>query len=185
MNNRVFSNARVCRRVLPILILTCVSAIANSAVDSQAIVSLGSGSSVPGGTTSVNITMMPKGGAQPAALEWTMNYPASDIASIDVVAGASAIAAGKKVSCSAISGRTICVLFGPNKNVLGPGIAATATIHIASGVAHSTAAIQVAGVVAADPNGVVIPSSGSNGAITITHPASAMVPAPPSTQPHQ
>src|SRR4051794_9360199 len=58
---------------------------------SSAAGSAGTTVSLPLSVTSTN--------AQPAALQWTLSYAASNVASIDVSAGPAAVAAGKSVSC--------------------------------------------------------------------------------------
>lgn len=185
MNENLFPIRKLFKKQLLILVPLSLAGLTNSALAQQATISLSSGSTAPPGTLSINITLEPSGGAQPAALEWTLNYPASAIASVDVAAGASATAAGKSVTCAAAHGSTKCVLFGTNKNILNPGIAATATFHIASGALDSLAPIQVAGVVAADANRTVIPSSASSGVITIIQPALPRVAALPAVHSSQ
>ena len=153
--------------------------MANLAVAQQANISLNSGTAIPGGSISIDLTLTGIGGSQPAALEWTMNYPASDIESVDVTAGANAAAAGKSVTCAVTRGTTKCVVYGANKNVLSLGIAATATFHIASGAPDSQVPIQIVKVAAADANGALIHFSATNGAIMIAQPPSptkAMLP---------
>ncbi len=126
----------------------------------QATLTLDSATTSPGGSVNLNVSLATTGGAQPAGLQWTMNYPVSDIGTVSVVAGASANAAGKTVTCANNNGSTICVLFGVNTNTVSDGVVATATFGINSGTLDTLAPIQVTGVVVTDMNGNVIPSSG-------------------------
>src|SRR5450432_2875323 len=116
MKKRFFSGHSV-----PIVLL----GMASHAFAQQATVSLDSGN-----RASVDISLTTSGGVQPAGLQWTMNYPISDIATVNVVAGASAGAAGKTVTCNSSSGRTICIVFGMNRAILSDGIVATANFGI-------------------------------------------------------
>ncbi len=151
-------------------ILIALGVIATSAFAQQTTISLGSGSTSPGGSAAINLLLTASGGAQPAGIQWTMSYSPADIGSVNVAAGASATAAGKSVACAASSGNTICVLYGMNPGVLSNGVAATATFNIASGSVDSLAAIQISGVVITDANGIQIPSSGTSGSINIVQP---------------
>ena len=151
-------------------VLIAFGVITNPAFAQQTTISLGSVSSSPGGSAAINLSLTTSGGVQPAGLQWTMNYPAADISSVSVVAGASATAAGKSVTCSSSSGSTMCILFGVNTNVLGSGVAATATFNVSAGAPDPVASIQLTGVMASDANGTVIPSSGAGGTITILQP---------------
>src|SRR6266850_7396117 len=72
---------------------------ASQAMAQQATVSLSSGSGAPGGAVSLSVSLTSSGGAQPSSLQWTMNYPASDVTGVNVTAATSAIAANKSVSC--------------------------------------------------------------------------------------
>src|SRR5689334_11751630 len=103
-----------------------LAAAASPLVAQQATVSLGSGSGAPGSIVSLTVSLAASGGTQPGSLQWTMSYPASDITSVTVTAGTSAIAANKSVSCSSKAGSTICVAWGVNANVISNGTLATA-----------------------------------------------------------
>lgn len=154
-----------------VCILIALGVIATSAFAQQTTISLGSGTTSPGGSAGIDLLLTASGGAQPAGIQWTMNYSPADIASVNVAAGAGAAAAGKSVACATSSGSTTCVLYGMNPGVLSNGVAATATFNVASGSVDSVAAIQIAGVVTTDANGIPIPSSGTSGSINILQPA--------------
>src|SRR6058998_361094 len=87
------------KRILSLMPWILLGTVASPAVAQQATVSLGSGSAVPGGTVSLGVSLTTSGGAQPATLQWTMSYLASDVTSVNVAPGTSAIAANKSVSC--------------------------------------------------------------------------------------
>lgn len=151
-------------------ILFVVGFTALPAFAQQATLRLDSATTSPGGSVNLNMSLTTTGGAQPAGLQWTMNYPVSDIGTVSVLAGANANAASKTVTCAYNSGSTICVLFGVNSNIVSDGVLATATFGINSGTLDTLAPIQVTGVVVTDMNGNVIPSSATSGAIGISQP---------------
>lgn len=69
----------------------------------------------------VQLTARP--GAEPAALEWTLYGDAGK--SLQMEAGEQAIAAKKKITCAAHpKGRTTCLVWGPNRNLIHNGIVA-------------------------------------------------------------
>src|SRR5580658_4681167 len=105
--------------------------------------SIGSGSATPGGTAVLNISIASTGGAQPAAVQWTLGYSATDISSITVTTGAAATAAGKSVTCSSVSGGMTCLVFGLNTTVIADGVVAQATVQVAAGTTDATTSLQL------------------------------------------
>src|SRR6266849_4232427 len=77
----------------------------------QVALSLSSGSTTPGSSVALSVSMTSSGGALPTSLQWTMSYP-TGVTGVSVVAGSSAIAAGKSVSCSGTP--VTCIVFGLN-----------------------------------------------------------------------
>src|SRR5579863_7893675 len=149
------------------LAILVVLMLAGPAVAQQATVSLGSGSGVAGGSVNLGVYLSTSGGAQPAAVQWTMTYPPSAVATVSVAPGASATAADKTLACSSTSGTMQCLFWGLNSNVIGDGNLAVATFTIAPGTLSGAVPIQLTGVAATMP-GVSIPASGAGGAISIT-----------------
>jgi len=147
-----------------------VLAVSGTVSAQQVALAVGSGSAAPGASITVPITLTTSGSAQPAALQWTMGYSASDISGVTVTAGASATAASKSVTCfSASSTTTNCVAYGVNENILTGGTLASATFTIASGSLDTSTAIQLSGLMATDAMGDLnaISASGTAGTITI------------------
>ena len=143
--------------------------IASSPSQAQQVnVSLGSGSSVPGSTVELDLSLTTSGGAQPAVIQWTMNYSSADIASVSVAAGPTATAAGKSILCSSKPGSTTCVVFGVNQNIISDGVAATATFNVASGALDASAPVQITGAAASAPDASVIATAGTGGTISIS-----------------
>ena len=146
-------------RELKLLIVLGLAAVfvQYPAMAQQSTLSLSSGSSVPGGSATLSLSLAISGGEQPASVQWTMTYPPSDISGVTVAAGAGDSGASKTVSCSSSSGSTICVTYGMNANVIGAGVLATATFTISAGALDPSAAIQLTGVVVSSPAGISVP----------------------------
>jgi uncharacterized protein (TIGR03437 family) len=143
--------------------------ITSSPAEAQQVsLSLGSGSSVPGSSVSLDLSLTTSASAQPAVFQWTMNYPAADIASVSIIDGPTATAASKSILCSSTPGVTVCVAYGVNQNVISDGVAATVTFNIASGALDTSAAVQVTGVAASAPDASEIATSGTGGTISIS-----------------
>jgi uncharacterized protein (TIGR03437 family) len=148
--------------------LILLSATSAPAQAQQLTVSLSSGSSVPGGTVGLDLSLTTSGGAQPAVVQWTMSYSAADVTSVSVIAGPTATAASKSVVCSSAPGSTVCVVYGVNQNIISDGVAATVTLNIASGALDTSAPVQVTGVSASAQDASGISASGTGGTISIS-----------------
>lgn len=155
---------------LKLLLTFSVIWTASSVSAQQVTLSMASGATAPGGTVSLDISLATSGGAQPAGLQWTLSYPVSDVSGVNIVAGASANAAGKTLTCNSASGSTICVLYALNTTTITDGVVATATFTVPSSSLDSSAPIPMTAVVATDLNGYQIASSGSGATITIAQP---------------
>src|SRR6185312_5202118 len=90
--NRYFGN-KLRTILLAACVLSCIGAVSASA--QQVGLALNSGSGSRGGRVTLNVSLSDSGGAQPASLEWSMKYSATDITGITVSAGPAASAAEK------------------------------------------------------------------------------------------
>src|SRR5689334_23904807 len=97
-----------------LLILMGTGLVTNPLAAQQVSLSVGSGSTTPGSSVTLSVSTNSTGGAQSAALQWTMSYSASDISGVSVVADSATTTAGKTLSCSNTTGATTCVVFGMN-----------------------------------------------------------------------
>jgi len=148
-----------------------VAASSTSAAGSV-VLSLASGSGSAGGSVVLNLNQTSSGGALPAALQWSFSY-SSDITGVTVTAGSSASNAQKTVTCVA----NTCLIEAVNANIIADGTVAVATFQLAAKPSSSTIPILVSGVAVSSAAGVLIPSSGTGGAITVTASAPPSVPA--------
>ncbi len=133
----------------------------------NASIAIGSGTGIPGSGVSVPMTLTTSGGVKPSSLQWTMAY-SSDISNVVVAAAANATNAGKSVTCSSTSGKTTCVVYGMNSNLLSDGLFASVTLTVASGTVSPSTTILVNGAVSDDLSGGAIPAIGTAGIISIT-----------------
>ena len=124
------------------------------------------------GFVSLNLSLTSAPGAEPAGIQWTLNYPASDVVGFVATAGPSATAADKTVVCSG----NLCLLYGPQQaNPIQNGVVAVLTFQLASS-ASSQVAFQVSDALAASPQGNPMPVSTSSALISV-------VPQPPAFPP--
>jgi hypothetical protein len=149
--------------------VTCVllAVAATHAAAQSVVVSIGSGSAAPGASITVPVMTTASGGAQPAAVRWTIGYPSADLSIVNITAGASVTAASKSIACSSTAGSTTCVAYGINSNIIGNGALANVTFMVASGSLHTSAAVSLSGPAAASGPGSSIPGTGVGGTITI------------------
>lgn len=123
---------------------------------------LGSASGNPGSSVSVPITITGSGGAQTAGLQWSFSYPGG-VTGVTVVAGSSALTAGKLVSCSFNN----CIVYGFNNATITDGVVATATFQISPGATGGPISVQLTNLIASDPAGLSLPVTGTAGSIAV------------------
>src|SRR5690349_13503940 len=69
----------------------------------QSSLSLSSLTAAAGSTVGLNLSLSSTSGSAPSGLQWTLAYPAASVSHISVAAGTSANAAGKTISCAAVT----------------------------------------------------------------------------------
>lgn len=128
-----------------------------SSCSGQSILSLSSVAGEPGGQVTLNISLNTAYPGKSAALQWTLNSPASEVASFNTVAGPAAASAQKSLYCAAQT----CLLAGINSLPLGNGVVATVTLNL-SPTATGNLVVQLS-------NPVEALLDGSGGSITTTN----------------
>src|SRR5690242_7934425 len=95
-----------------VLLLSSALLLNSFASAQTASLTLASGSALPGGSVSVNLSVA--GGAAASGLQWTLSYPSTDVTSLTAAAGPVLTAAGKTLNC--VSGTTTltCLATGMN-----------------------------------------------------------------------
>src|ERR1043165_8009745 len=108
-----------CRTAVIISLLTLAVTACFAQSDTLA---LSSGTAAANGTVSLNLVLTSIAGGQPAALQWTFSYPAANLLSLAAVAGSSATAAGKSVTCLA---------YGTTASLMANGTVAVVSVTVA------------------------------------------------------
>lgn len=85
-----------------------------------------------------------------------------------VVAGPTAIAAGKSVSFNTVGGTSQFIVFGLNQNVIASGVVAIAKFSVASSANQGFATVSIVSPVASDLNGNGLPISNVSGIVKVT-----------------
>ncbi len=117
----------------------------------------------PGGTASLSLSLTSPAGSEPAGLQWTLVYSPTDIVALSALAGTSATAAGKSLSCAGSPGSYTCLLTGLNANIVQNGVVAVVTATISPsttatyiGIANALGATQSASAEAITATGGTI-----------------------------
>ena len=134
------------------------------------VLALSSGSTSPGGTVSLNLSLTSPSGYQPAGLQWTLTYPPSNITNITAADGTAATAANKAIFCAGGAGSYTCLLTGLNPDIVQNGVVAVLTMTMSANATNST--IGVANVVSTSTTGLSIPATATGGTITTGGPLS-------------
>ena len=123
--------------------------------------SLAANPSSPTGTVALNV-ILSGASAPPSAVQWSVSYPASSVASVTAVTGAGG--GGKTVTCS--NGN--CILYGFDAQTVQNGVLAVVTFQLASGASVAPSAFQLANGLAASSAGDPVALGVSNTSISVT-----------------
>ena len=131
---------------------------------------LSSGVATPGGTVSLNLSLSSPSGSEPAGIEWTFAYSASDIVAISASPGAAATAAGASLSCAGSSGSYLCFLTGVSSsgldaNLIQNGVVAVLAVTLSPASPGTT--ISVANALSSSAKGNAIQTTATGGTITV------------------
>jgi hypothetical protein len=140
------------------LLLFLLSAAAMAQNGPQTTVTLtGPASSKPGMTVVLSLSLSGVTVPGPAGLQWAVQFP-PDPWKATVTPGVAAVAGSKDILvCD--SSNSQCVLVGMNVNTLGNGSVAQYTLNVPATAAGGKVTIGLSGVMAAGPDGVVIPTA--------------------------
>jgi uncharacterized protein (TIGR03437 family) len=134
-----------------------------------ATLSLGSGSGAPNSVVPLNLTL--GGGALPAGVQFSLNYPAAALSVESSVIGSAA--SSKSINCSPdlnTAGKTNCLIVGINADAIPNGQIATISFRVAAATAATSANITMSGVSATSPAATNVNATGSGNTITINQP---------------
>jgi hypothetical protein len=95
----------------------------------------------PDGIATMHLSLQSSSGEPPAAVQWTLQDPASSVSSITVDQGPMLTSAGKAAICAGDPSAYKCLAAGRNTKSIPNGVIATVTAVLAPGA--TTAAIQI------------------------------------------
>src|SRR5574338_175734 len=155
---------------------------AGMSVGQTASISLASGSTTPGASIALPLSLSTSAGGAPSALQWTLSYSTTDFAAVNLSLGASAGSAGKTLDCANVAaGKLACALYGLNKTTMLTGTMATATLTVAGSTSSVSSNIQISGPVASSADGGTIGATASGATVTIAQPKVNSLSCSPST----
>jgi len=121
-----------------------------------------SASGAPGGQVTLNLTLNTAYPGTSQGLEWTLNSPSPEIASVTTTAGPAAVAAQKSLYCA----NQTCLLAGLNSSPLSDGVVATVTLTL-SAAATGNLVVQVSNPVEALLDGTGGSITSANGIVSM------------------
>src|SRR5215469_2324403 len=109
----------------------------------------------PGSTVVLSVSFV-AGAIATAGLQWTISYPAYQIARISATNGPASAAAGKSISCASTADSLTCLVTGANSSGIGSGIVANVQVTLAASAGAMP--INISNPVGVDATGAAIPS---------------------------
>ncbi len=135
------------RPSLYLVAVACLSiGLASTCAAQSDSLSLSQSQNPTAGFVSLNVILTASPGAQPAAIQWTLNYPASTVVGLVAAVGPAASTAGKMVTCAS----NLCLLYGLDSRAIQNGVVAVLTFQLA-GSPSSQIAFQLEDALAASP----------------------------------
>lgn len=123
---------------------------------------------------SIPADLSPGSGEEVSALQFDVDFSATNLILDRVLVGTAAQAAGKGVEFSSIGNSKVRVLlYGTNQSIVGQGRIAQLIFRLASTAVAGVNPLTINGIVVCDTVAAVIASDGTNGAITIEAPETA------------
>ncbi len=117
----------------------------------------------------LNLVLTSPAGSEPAAIQFTLTYPANIVNIVSVSPGPTAFAAGKTVACAPASGAYTCVIYGgANATIISNGVVAVVSLTLAA-----SATIGIGSPSAASPAGGAIPLFATDATVTFQATATA------------
>ena len=146
--------------------LLAVVFMANFASAQGPSLSLASGSTVKGGSLSLNLSLNAVA-STPTGLQWTISYPPADITSVRSVAGPALTAANKTLTCSVGTGSVTCLALGMDSTAISSGVVAVVTATVSANSSNSLDSLPVSNVMGTLTDGTLLRVSGTGGVINV------------------
>lgn len=124
-------------RWLPIVLLT-------GRVNAQTCMVLSPPTIAANGTASLDLSLYSERGGEPAAVQWTLQYPLSNIKNLKVDDGPALTSAGKTAMCTGDAAAYTCMMVGANTKTIANGIVAKLTAVLIPGATTATILIKSA-----------------------------------------
>ncbi len=128
----------------------------------QSVLSLSSAPAEPGAPVTLNLSLNTAYPGKSAGLQWTLNAPAGDVASLTTTVGPAATSADKSLYCA----NQTCLLVGINAIPLSNGVVATVTLTL-SPTATGNLAVQLSNPVEALLDGSGGSITAGNGVVSV------------------
>ena len=138
-------------------------------VPAASSLALSSNTANPGDIVSMSLSLTTAAANNPAALQWTISYPADDVVLGDVTAGSSLASVVKSIYCNRRTGTVTCLAAGMNSYPIPVGEFATVTFSVASATGSSSLPISIGGTIGVLGDGTAVPVNGISGSVTINH----------------
>jgi hypothetical protein len=151
--------------------LTCLVGFPAGALGASPSVKIGSAAGGAGSAVDLPVAFT-TGDTDVSTLQFDLSLPAS-LSYVSAATGSVAVTAGKSASANDISGGVRVLIFGLNQTPLGSGAIATIRLNIAGDTAPGVLAVGIAGIVASDPNGNGVTTTGIGGLVTASTPPDA------------
>ena len=148
------------RRVRRQVLSSVLVLFSGSLAFAQNSLSLASGSTVQGGTVSLNLNLS-AGTSAPSGVQWTLSYSPTDIVSVSLAAGPALTAVSKTLNCASKTGSVTCLASGSNASTIASGVLAVVTATVSSSSTDTLDTLAMS-------NAVAVAGDGSFDAITAT-----------------
>ena len=152
-----------------LLLLGLLACRSGSQAGPSVSLTLSPGAPSSAGDMSLDVTLNNDRGAQPATVQWTFVYRPSDISQFSVTADPRIAAAGKRVDCRDTPGKTTCLVWGMNRDVIPSGLLARAGLTLSQRLGAAGTAVSLTGVTVASPEAKPIMTSTPGSGVTL-HP---------------
>ena len=135
------------------------------ALSQSTALTLAAGSTVPGGTVSLDLSLSAT--TAPSALQWALSYNPADVAAITVSPGSTVSAAGKAITCNPGTGTVQCIASGLNTNAIANGAVATVNVTLAQNITSTAVPVGFTSVMAASASGTGMSATAAGSSIAV------------------
>src|SRR5215471_12752542 len=117
-----------------------------------------------GGTTNISLSLSSAPANPLAAIQWTIGFPAANVASLSLTGGPALASAGKTLSCANSVNTYTCVAWGMNSAAISDGVVATVSVSVSGA---SDVPLTINNILGASPTGGSVAVGGTGGTISV------------------